>query len=131
VEATLRAAGLRTDPYTVREPRDTGFVLASRGGVTLGEGIASRGGAASRGEAASRGGAVSRRGGPGPRPRPVAVAGQHRLLARAERLGPSGSDRAASVPRTPTARQLDAAGERAERARIRGLPPSTLMRPRY
>ncbi|MEU0740675.1 polyamine aminopropyltransferase [Streptomyces sp. NPDC006134] len=89
VEATLRAAGLRTAPYrtaghgtgdaagTSRTPRDRGFVLAARTPPAL------------------------------------------RLDPRAPR------------PRTLTQASLTADARAASRTRVRGLPPSTLVHPRY
>ncbi|MBJ6620624.1 polyamine aminopropyltransferase [Streptomyces sp. DHE17-7] len=96
VDATLRAAGLRTVPYRVgardtgrapgpdrtaagtgRAPRDWGFLLASRGAPAL-------------------------------------------------RLGPGGPR-----PRTVTAGSLERDARATARTRIDGLPPSTLVHPRY
>ncbi|MEV6004800.1 polyamine aminopropyltransferase [Streptomyces griseomycini] len=89
VEATLRAAGLRTAPFRTRgrladvaagpgrAPRDWGFVLAARTGPAL-------------------------------------------------RLDPSGPR-----PRTLTDASLAADARAAARTRVPGLPPSTLVHPRY
>ncbi|MFF9270671.1 polyamine aminopropyltransferase [Streptomyces rochei] len=83
VDATLRAAGLRTVPYRVgardtgRAPRDWGFLLASRGAPAL-------------------------------------------------RLDPAGPR-----PRTVTAGSLERDARATARTRIDGLPPSTLVHPRY
>jgi spermidine synthase len=108
VETTLRSAGLRTVPYVVRTPRDFGFVVASREGA--------------------------------PRPRLTAPAGGQALTTlsggaagRGAGIGAGarwGAD-AASHLRPLTAHQFRSAGRHAERGRLRGLPPSTLMRPRY
>ncbi|MFH8465377.1 polyamine aminopropyltransferase [Streptomyces sp. NPDC017991] len=86
VDATVRAAGLRTVPYSVggrdsspaggsRAPHDWGYVLASRTPPHLGDGAAAEG-----------------------------------------------------VPRVPS---LQAGVRAAERTRLVGLPPSTLVHPRY
>lgn len=145
VEATMRSAGLRTTPYVVdggaagptagrdraRRTRDEvpggpagdwGFVLATRATPERGSGEAgsrSRARSPDGSRAGSRdggtdGGTGGGRGQGGRRP---ALAG--------------GTGPLMPEPRALTDARFLAAAGRAERGRVDGLPPSTLMHPRY
>ncbi|AXK31799.1 polyamine aminopropyltransferase [Streptomyces armeniacus] len=104
VESTMRSVGLRTSPYAVE-----GRAPGHKSGPDRG---------------------AHRRERPGPRDWSFVLAsGHHAAAAPPVRVEPerAGGPRLASL--TPGA--LRQAVRRAERARIGGLPPSTLMRPRY
>ncbi|WP_461013987.1 polyamine aminopropyltransferase [Streptomyces daliensis] len=135
VESTMRAVGLRTSPYVVdgrlsgftsgpnrsvhggggsgerdEQPRDWGYVLASRGEGADGDGD---GDGSGDGEGAL----------------PVRAQSGAGVGAGAERGRGAGSG--APRSRSLTASDFREARARAERGRITGLPPSSLMRPRY
>ncbi|MGW6461361.1 polyamine aminopropyltransferase [Streptomyces sp. NPDC055078] len=110
VDATLRAAGFGTSPYRATESDDgtgSGSGSGSDSGSGDGTGTGSGTGAAS-----------------GPRDRGFLLAAP----GRAPRLGlhPDGPP-----PRSLTRAGLTADAWGAERTRVRGLPPSTLVHPRY
>ncbi|MEU3820407.1 polyamine aminopropyltransferase [Streptomyces sp. NPDC030392] len=124
VEATLRAAGFTTRPYTV-----PGGAVADRSGGGPGGG-AGAGGGAEAGRGAGAGGAVgadgASPGGPAGGFVLAVPGGAHRSGAPAPPVSPglSGAD-------VPSAAALEAGARLLEGARPRGLPPSTLTRPRY
>ncbi|MFC7817320.1 polyamine aminopropyltransferase [Streptomyces sp. NPDC057367] len=114
VDATLRAAGLRTAPYRV--------------------GASGTGGAAGSGDAAGTGDAVAT--GDAAGPDRTTAAGGHAprdwgFLLAARRPPGLRLDPAAPRPRTLTNESLARAARAALRTRMADLPPSTLVHPRY
>ncbi|MFI2226980.1 MULTISPECIES: polyamine aminopropyltransferase [Streptomyces] len=128
VEASLRAAGFTTRPYTVAAPAGGGAASGHAEGAapaTVRAGAGPAAGADAGGGPAAAGGADA--GGGYDRGFVLAVPGDPRRT-RPPALGVAAGVDGGGVP---SAAALEAGARRMERSRPRPLPPSTLTRPRY